>query len=170
MAKQSWLHTISTDRSLSFGEVLAPLLPHIFNPLPAACFASCPFQLITEVEAASNPRRHFICSLVILFPLATSVSTHSFSVSFSPPNCYLSLLGHHLATVAALLLLGLVNEPKCVFVSHVSGLYFVALDGSSLLYSAFSHSTLPSPPPRLDPSARMAAKLCCPKYVLQSLF
>lgn len=75
------------------GGPCSPFAPP-FPPAPRP--SAAPFPLITEVEAASNPRRHFICSLVILFPLATSVSTHSFSalptfVSASPPPDSLSL-------------------------------------------------------------------------------
>lgn len=62
-----------------------------------------------NLEAASNPRQHFICSLVISLPLAAS------SLQFFPP--------FPLSFAALLLLvfplLGLVNEPKRVFVSGI---------------------------------------------------
>lgn len=61
-----------------------------------------------NLEAASNPRQHFIGSLVISLPFAAS------SLQFFPPFplSFAPLL-------VLFLLLGLVNEPKRVFVSAI---------------------------------------------------
>lgn len=66
----------------------------------------------TKFEAASNPRQHFICSLVISLPFATSSLQffphfHCHSTRCCCRCCYCCLL------------LGLVNEPKRVFVSGI---------------------------------------------------
>lgn len=62
-----------------------------------------------NLEAASNPRQHFICSLVISLPFGAS------SLQFFPPFplSFAALL------LLVLPLLGLVNEPKRVFVSGI---------------------------------------------------